>query len=308
MAYDIIGDIHGYASKLRALLDRLGYSRSAAGWTPPSGRQAVFLGDFIDRGPEQVEVIEIVRSMIDRGHARTVMGNHEYNAIAYATPDRERPGEFLRRHSMKNVHQHREFLAQVGEGSSLHRELIDWFRTLPTTLDLGHIRVVHAWWHQPYVDFLATRLADDGVLDDDLMHAAAREESPEWRALEGLTKGLEVNLPPPHTFVDHSGIERSEARTRWWHDDARSFRDVVIVSEEQVERMPDHPLPADYLGAPVDGTPVFVGHYWMTGSPRPLTRKVACVDYSAAWHGPLVAYRWDGEQELDESRFVASEG
>ena len=34
------------------------------------------------------------------------------------------------------------------------------------------------------------------------------------------------------------------------------------------------------------------------------TPTVACVDYSAAKDGPLVAYRWDGEQELDASRFV----
>ena len=51
------------------------------------------------------------------------------------------------------------------------------------------------------------------------------------------------------------------------------------------------------------GPPVFIGHYWMSGKPELQSPKVACVDYSAAKDGPLVAYRWDGEQELDESRF-----
>ena len=42
----------------------------------------------------------------------------------------------------------------------------------------------------------------------------------------------------------------------------------------------------------------------MTGTPGLQSRKVACVDYSAAKNGPLVAYRWDGESELDAGRFV----
>ena len=57
---------------------------------------------------------------------------------------------------------------------------------------------------------------------------------------------------------------------------------------------------------PVEGSPVFIGHYWMTGHPGLQSPRVACVDYSAAKGGPLVAYRWDGEQELDERHFVAA--
>jgi hypothetical protein len=48
-------------------------------------RQAIFVGDLIDRGPRQVESVEIVRSMVDAGAAQIAMGNHEFNAIAYAT-------------------------------------------------------------------------------------------------------------------------------------------------------------------------------------------------------------------------------
>ena len=96
MGYDVIGDIHGQADKLEALLRKLGYLHRASGWVPPHDRQAVFLGDLIDRGPDQVKVVNAVRSMIDAGHARSVMGNHEFNAIGYATPRRDAPGEFLR--------------------------------------------------------------------------------------------------------------------------------------------------------------------------------------------------------------------
>jgi len=304
MGYDVIGDIHGQAGKLKALLGKLGYSKQASVWVPPQDRQAIFLGDLIDRGPEQVEVVNIVRSMIDAGHARSVMGNHEFNAIGYATPERDDPREHLRRHSPKNQAQHREFLKQVGHGSPLHRELIEWFKGLPPMLDLGDIRVVHAWWHQPYVDLVATALPAGQPMSDDLLHRAYIKGTPEREAMEGLTKGLELRLPVGHSFKDHSGVERHDIRTQWWHQAPYTYRDVAILDEAQRDQVPDLPLPASFRKAPSDGPPVFVGHYWMTGKPVLQSPKVACVDYSAAKNGPLVAYRWDGEAELDVRGFV----
>ena len=54
----------------------------------------------------------------------------------------------------------------------------------------------------------------------------------------------------------------------------------------------------------------FVGHYWMDPAhkPAPLSDQVACVDYSVAKSGPLVAYRWSGETELDVDRYVYARG
>ena len=101
MSYDIIGDIHGCSKTLEHLLTKLDYSKDADGVFRHPDRRVIFLGDFIDRGPHQREVISIVRPMIDGGSAKSVMGNHEYNAIAYATPDDENDG-FLRAHTEKN--------------------------------------------------------------------------------------------------------------------------------------------------------------------------------------------------------------
>ena len=66
--YDVIGDIHGQAAKLEALLCNLGYVQAGEVWVPPLGRQAIFLGDLIDRGPEQIKVVNIVRRMIEAGY------------------------------------------------------------------------------------------------------------------------------------------------------------------------------------------------------------------------------------------------
>jgi hypothetical protein len=141
-AYDIIGDIHGCSQTLTALLDKLGYKPRDGVYQHPS-RQAVFLGDFIDRGPHQREVIAIVRPMIESGTALSVMGNHEFNAIAYATQDAE-SGEYLRAHSDKNTAQHQMFLDAYAGDAAGYADTIGWFKTLPLWLDLGELRVVHA--------------------------------------------------------------------------------------------------------------------------------------------------------------------
>ena len=94
--YDIVGDIHGHADKLQRLLRRLGYEERDGIYRHAS-RQLVFVGDFIDRGPEIRRTLQIARAMVDAGTARAVMGNHEFNALLYHTkgPD----GEWLRPHS-----------------------------------------------------------------------------------------------------------------------------------------------------------------------------------------------------------------
>ena len=306
MSFDIIGDIHGHAAKLEALLQKLGYTRNAKSWVPPRGRMAIFLGDLIDRGPEQVKVVNIVRSMIDAGDARSVMGNHEFNAIGYATPSLDQPGQFLRRRSAKNLTQHEEYLRQVGLNSPLHHEFTAWFKTLPPTLDLGGIRVVHAWWYKPFIDTVRQHWPDGDPMPEQFLHYAYSRNSPQWNAMEGLTKGLEVELPPPFSFIDHSGAERTMARTKWWHEAPKNFRDVAIVELDQEHTIPEVPLPENYAGEPVSGPPIFVGHYWMNGTPKPMSPKVACLDWSAAKDGPMVAYRWDGEQVIDPAKFVCA--
>lgn len=50
-------------------------------------RQAIFVDDLIDRGPKQIESVRIARAMVTADSAQIVLGNHEFNADAYATPD-----------------------------------------------------------------------------------------------------------------------------------------------------------------------------------------------------------------------------
>lgn len=319
MNHDIIGDIHGQAGKLHALLAELGYRERQGAWRHLD-RQAIFVGDFIDLGAEGVEVVRTVRAMVDAGSALAVMGNHELNAIAWHTPDDRNPGEFLRprqgaRWGASNRKQHQAFLAQVEADPALHAEMVDWFLGLPLWLELPELRVVHACWHAPFMDWLAPRLRDGRFLTRELMveatdepaDAAAKDAAAPsvFKAVEALTKGIELALPAGHAFVDKHGIERSRVRARWWDADATTYRRIAHMGEAEQQALPDTAVPPHARPPVPTDRPLFFGHYWMTGQPRPLTASAACVDYSAGKDGPLVAYRSEGAgAPLSAGRFV----
>jgi len=71
-----IGDIHGCYGKLTSLLNKLPFDRERD--------LLVFLGDYIDRGPQSREVITHLCSLKRNGtNLVTIMGNHEYLLMEY---------------------------------------------------------------------------------------------------------------------------------------------------------------------------------------------------------------------------------
>lgn len=89
--FDLIGDVHGCCDELELLLAELGYERtdlpdaepgwSNVGYSHPAGRKAVFVGDLVDRGPRVLDVLRIVRSMVQSGAALCVPGNHDMKLL-----------------------------------------------------------------------------------------------------------------------------------------------------------------------------------------------------------------------------------
>ena len=71
--------------------------------------------------------------------------------------------------------------------------------------------------------------------------------------------------------------------------------------------LPDTQIPDPPAGLYSDEIPLFVGHYWQSGTTQLLAPRVACVDYSAGKGGPLVCYQWDGENLLDAAKFVSQQ-
>ena len=81
-SFDVIGDVHGCCDELLSLLRIMGYkvenpSALIPRITAPEGRTAVFVGDFTDRGPDNVRTLLVVMAMVRSGAALTVLGNHD---------------------------------------------------------------------------------------------------------------------------------------------------------------------------------------------------------------------------------------
>jgi Calcineurin-like phosphoesterase len=300
--FDVIGDIHGEYNKLVALLMHLGYAESSGAWRHPS-RRAIFVGDLIDRGPQQRATVELVRAMVESGSAQCVLGNHEFNAIAWVTKDPEHPGKFLRdHHKPGNREQHQAFL-DVVEGKPLQKEITDWFKTLPLWLDLPGVRVVHACWHQESMDLLRPLLGANQTLSDEAILFGSRKGHPVYEALEVVCKGPELELPNGFSFLDE-GKTRHAVRVQWWKTSMSTYREAAIGPPHILKMIPDLPLPAEWRGHSYSGPPVLFGHYWFAGTPEVISQHLACVDYSVASGGPLVAYRWDGEAGLSSDKLA----
>jgi hypothetical protein len=300
--FDIIGDIHGYADELTRLLALLGYRASGRGFAHPE-RKVIFVGDFIDRGPKIRETLQIARAMMESDQAFAVMGNHEYNALCFHTPDRK--GGFLREHSEKNRLQHEATLRAFEGREAEFEDYRRWFMTLPMWLEIEGLRVAHACWDAIQM----AALGHDPLLTDEVLFRSAQPTTPEHRAVEVLLKGKEVRLPAGATFTDKSGHERDEIRVKWWLPAAgATFYDMCFPTAENI---PELPIPADVYAELGDGygpkhPPAFVGHYWLNdATPTILAQNLACVDYSVAKEGgQLAAYRWDGERILSNEKFV----
>jgi diadenosine tetraphosphatase ApaH/serine/threonine PP2A family protein phosphatase len=304
----IIGDIHGHLESLEALLTKAGFAISRGVWRNRDCR-AVFVGDLIDRGPHQLEVIDLVRHMIDAGAAEMCLGNHEFNAIAYATEDRDAAALGTRKHyrirNHNNRAHHEVFLHAVGEDSPLHKEVIAWFASLPMWLEFEDFNVVHACWHRPHQALLAPHLDRNNVMTTEGLHTVFRKGTSAYDAAEILLKGPEIRLPDLVSFFDNDGTERFKTRIRWWNEGIETYRSAALVDDEIALQIQDDPLPASSRVDLDDEKPLFFGHYWMDGQPRLISDMRTCLDFSIAKDGVLAGYLMrDGERVLTEQNLL----
>ena len=309
MIIDIIGDIHGYADKLIGLLEQLGYRHNGQYFVPPAGHRALFIGDLIDRGAQQLATLEIVFAMLDADVADAIMGNHEYNALAFATLDPHHPKQYLRSHSEVHVRQHEAFLAELPFGSDGHQYWLQRLYELPLWLETDYACFVHACWDVESMALLKPLLTEDNCLTAQGLIVTSQENTTAFDALERVLKGVETALPDGIVMVDKEGTKRTRVRVCWWLDNLnkRTFHEVARAPLSALAQIPSDLLAENINFALKTDKPVFVGHYWLTGTPKPLSPQVVCTDYSAAVDsGYLTCYQLDTEQPspLTSSNFV----
>jgi hypothetical protein len=258
---DVVGDVHGEIRALEALLKALGYRQNGE---HPGGRRLVFVGDLIDRGEDSPAVAERVMTLIQRGHAQCVLGNHELNLLRRAAkagngwlikserPEQQPGGEFA--HSR---------IAPPG----FLEPFLTFLHSLPVALEREDIRIVHAAWVSGEIDVLrpeqgsALEIFDryerstQSQLETEGIEARARREKERWRSalhdrhhpMELLTaigeRDERLQMGNPVRVVT-SGVERLAAKTFWASGQWRMV-DRVRWWEE-------------YWDTPA----VVMGHYW----------------------------------------------
>ena len=139
--FDVIGDIHGCFDELVELLGELGYEiliqpDGEPVVQPPPGRKAIFVGDFVDRGPKVAEVLHLVMGMQKTGAALCVPGNHDVKLV-----------RALRGKNVKPTHGLAESLSQLEETSTKFKaQVAEFLNGLVShyVLDNGKLVVAHA--------------------------------------------------------------------------------------------------------------------------------------------------------------------
>ncbi len=302
--YDVIGDIHGFYDQLHQLLEKLGYTYDEVNhrFDAPPNHKAIFMGDYIDRGPKNLEVISLVKNMTEAGSAHAIMGNHEFNAVLWATPHPDEPETFIRPHDVKNYKQHKAFLDEVENDEATYKSVIEWFKSLPIFLKIGNLNFVHACWQPSAAETLVKEgiITQDGIINDSAWLDMLDKTSTAYLGFEVLMKGPEEYYPDGLKVTDHEGSERRKGRIAWWRENPRtlgeaytsipltgSFREAAYQSKadslSEVIRRELREMPAQEK--------IFIGHLWEHGTPKPLSERVCCVDYSVAKGGSLVSYQ-----------------
>ncbi len=302
---DVIGDVHGCYDALIKLLSRLGY-QSVDGIYQHSERIAVFVGDLIDRGPGIRETLELVHSMHQHGKALVVLGNHEYNAVRFQQQILEllrgRPHQLPQR--LQTLM--RETLRQFSASPELWQLYTDWFARLPLFIDTPVFRAVHACWDEDLISAYRQRYPEEGITRE-FIEASQQKGSLESRIVDRLTRGTSMPLPDGMQLHGQDGFIRRFFRTKFWEESPKTYGDVVFQPDPLPYDLAEHPIKQQHkerlLQYDVNAVPVFFGHYWLTGRPKPLQHNVACLDYSAVNFGRLTAYRFDGEPRLKEDHF-----
>jgi hypothetical protein len=303
--FDLIGDIHGHAEELKLLLDKLGYERKDGVYRHSEGRRVLFVGDYIDRGPQIPEVLEIVKAMVTAGQAIALMGNHEFNAIQFNL--KKEGGGYRRAHTIKNFKQHHQTLLQFEKSQEAYDESITWFKSLPLYYEDENFRAIHACWDSQLIKQIQPFLNEDRSLKEEHWPEAGKKGSLLYELIDDLLKGKEAALPEGKHFHDKDGAVREKIRVAWWNNpaDLKSLEEYSVI--KGLDGLDQVPLTSEMKSTayydPKD-KPVFFGHYWLTGTVQLSTSNACCLDYSVARGGELVAYRYEGEKELREESLI----
>ena len=291
--YDIIGDVHGYADKLQILLKGLGYYKNDGVWMHDSAT-AIFVGDFIDRGPSSKKVIKIIKKMIKAGSAEAILGNHEVNAILYFTCNKK--GNAIKQ-PLATRKVYLDKFRKEYKNTKKFQKHIKWLRTLPLFLEKDDFRVVHAYWNDKNIDKLRN-LHTNGKLKRKTLKLISDQDSDIFRPFWETVKGLEIQLPKNIVLKNSKDNRVTNFKIKWWihskNETAQTNADSISGHSFKKNHFPKFEF------YPEDAPFIFFGHYCLIKGPFIFNPNICCTDACVAGHGKLAVYRQNKNSGLSK--------
>lgn len=137
-----IGDIHGFSDRLLSLLYKQGLVNARGEWS--GGRATlVFVGDFVDRGPDSIGTVALVmrlqaQAQAAGGRVLAVLGNHDLALVlAKRFPEVLAGGG-------ETFMTFWEWIGGARADLVISEAQLDWLARLPAMLKLGDTLVIHA--------------------------------------------------------------------------------------------------------------------------------------------------------------------
>ncbi|OLT43877.1 serine/threonine protein phosphatase [Saccharomonospora sp. CUA-673] len=148
----VVGDVHGHRDDLVDELREHGLVDDADNWS--GGTSSLwFLGDFVDRGPDGIGAITLVRELQRQaadagGHVETLLGNHEILLLGvHHFGDTDVPSDFGPRSFARSWEING---GQQGDIDGLSDEVVEWLSTRPL---LAHVDD-HLLMHSDTLEYL----------------------------------------------------------------------------------------------------------------------------------------------------------
>lgn len=254
-----IGDAQGCLESLEGLLEQI-----------PDDARIIFVGDIVNRGPDSLGTIRLVKSLGKR--ARVTLGNHDLHLLAVAA-------------GAGRVHK-RDTIRPILDAPDAD-ELIDWLRNQPLMIETDGLIFVHAGIHPLWTLERARMLADE---------ATRALSGPDWKSwLQGMygNSHWEEDLEGPARM---RAILNAFTRMRFVD---RKTGELDFEQKEGVADAPNYLTPwFEFEGRRLSEHPICFGHWSMLGLiNRP---NIIAIDTGCLWGGRLTAVRFPDRRFFEE--------
>ena len=142
----VVGDVHGHRDELVAALHEVGLVDTGGTWTGGTAN-LWFLGDFVDRGPDGIGVIDLVMRLAGEaaeagGRVETLLGNHEILLLGmHKFGDTDVPSDFGPRSFARSWEMNGGLLSDQEALTPGH---VDWLTDRPVVALVGEDLLMHS--------------------------------------------------------------------------------------------------------------------------------------------------------------------